>query len=173
MSQGSLFAWQSSDVTQWFYAGDGLDKVMLAVEEVYEEWNKRIGTGELNRWFAKVKARSFGSTRIEKVKYITQVERDPFAARSRTQLSSCFFIFALNRGFLHGTTVGFGDGAASMGFAGEAEAAEFQRICDWDKGSPRLHGEIHQQLSQGRLWNACGSHTCCLPHEYSWPQPAA
>jgi len=54
--------------------------LMPAVERVYEEWNRRISTGQLNRWFAKVKARLSGNgnaTSISKVKYITQVKRRP------------------------------------------------------------------------------------------------
>ena len=60
--------------------GEGVERLMPAVEGIYEEWNRRIGTGELNRWFAKVKARQEGNgnaTGISKVKYITQVKRRP------------------------------------------------------------------------------------------------
>ena len=31
--------------------GQGIDRLMPAVRTVYETWNKRVGTGELNRWF--------------------------------------------------------------------------------------------------------------------------
>ena len=31
--------------------GKGVDKLMPAVREVYARWNKRVPTGELNRWF--------------------------------------------------------------------------------------------------------------------------
>jgi len=60
--------------------GEGVASLLPEVEKVYEEWNLRIGTGQLNRWFEKVKARlvgTGGSTGISKVKYITQVKRRP------------------------------------------------------------------------------------------------
>lgn len=60
--------------------GEGMEALMPAVEETYLEWNRRIGTGELNRWMAKVKARQVGSgntTGIAKIKYITQIKRRP------------------------------------------------------------------------------------------------
>mmetsp|Transcript_25156 Transcript_25156/g.63392 ORF Transcript_25156/g.63392 Transcript_25156/m.63392 type:complete len:280 (-) Transcript_25156:318-1157(-) len=60
--------------------GEGLGALMPAMEATYLEWNRRIGTGELNRWMAKFKARQAGSgssTGLAKIKYITQIKRRP------------------------------------------------------------------------------------------------
>jgi GTPase len=37
--------------------GRGVDKLMPTVRETYERWNRRIGTGELNRWFEAAQTR--------------------------------------------------------------------------------------------------------------------
>jgi GTP-binding protein len=37
--------------------GRGVEKLMPAVREVYELWNRRVPTGELNRWFEAMKER--------------------------------------------------------------------------------------------------------------------
>ncbi|MCS6932685.1 MAG: ribosome biogenesis GTPase Der [Acetobacteraceae bacterium] len=37
--------------------GRGVEKLMPAVRAAYERWNRRIPTGELNRWFERVQAR--------------------------------------------------------------------------------------------------------------------
>jgi GTP-binding protein len=37
--------------------GRGVEKLMPAVRSAYALWNKRVGTGELNRWFEAVKER--------------------------------------------------------------------------------------------------------------------
>jgi GTP-binding protein len=37
--------------------GRGVDKLMPAVRATYERWNRRVGTGELNRWFEAAQAR--------------------------------------------------------------------------------------------------------------------
>jgi GTP-binding protein len=37
--------------------GRGLDKLMPAVRAAYERWNRRIPTGELNRWFERIQAK--------------------------------------------------------------------------------------------------------------------
>jgi len=37
--------------------GKGVEKLMPAVREVYALWNRRVPTGELNRWFEAVKER--------------------------------------------------------------------------------------------------------------------
>jgi GTP-binding protein len=61
-------------------SGQGLDKVMKAAFTVYEAWNKRIGTAELNRWFASVLERhqppAVSGRRI-KLRYITQANARP------------------------------------------------------------------------------------------------
>ncbi|NGM20665.1 ribosome biogenesis GTPase Der [Roseomonas stagni] len=37
--------------------GRGIDRLLPAVRQVHETWNRRIGTGELNRWFEVMKDR--------------------------------------------------------------------------------------------------------------------
>jgi GTP-binding protein len=37
--------------------GRGVDKLMPAVRAAYERWNRRIPTGELNRWFERIQAK--------------------------------------------------------------------------------------------------------------------
>jgi GTPase len=61
-------------------SGRGLDKLMQAVFKVYEAWNKRIPTAELNRWFAgaldKHQPPAVSGRRI-KLRYITQSNARP------------------------------------------------------------------------------------------------
>ena len=61
-------------------SGQGLDKVMKAAFTVYEAWNKRVGTAELNRWFAAALERhqppAVSGRRI-KLRYITQANARP------------------------------------------------------------------------------------------------
>jgi GTP-binding protein len=61
-------------------SGRGLDKVMKAAFTVYDAWNKRIGTAELNRWFAGALERhqppAVSGRRI-KLRYITQANARP------------------------------------------------------------------------------------------------
>ncbi len=60
--------------------GKGIDQLIGAAFEVREQWSRRIGTGELNRWFEKaVEANpppAPGGKRI-KLRYITQVKTRP------------------------------------------------------------------------------------------------
>jgi GTPase len=60
--------------------GKGLGRMMQAVFDMYELWNKRIGTGELNRWLECQIERhpppAPGGRRI-KLRYITQVSARP------------------------------------------------------------------------------------------------
>ena len=61
-------------------SGQGLDKLMKAAFTVYEAWNKRISTAELNRWFASALERhqppAVSGRRI-KLRYITQANARP------------------------------------------------------------------------------------------------
>lgn len=61
-------------------SGQGLDKLMQAVFTVYEAWNRRIPTAELNRWFAsaleKHQPPAVSGRRI-KLRYITQANSRP------------------------------------------------------------------------------------------------
>ncbi len=61
-------------------SGQGLDKVMKAAFTVYEAWNKRVSTAELNRWFASALERhqppAVSGRRI-KLRYITQANARP------------------------------------------------------------------------------------------------
>jgi GTPase len=71
--------------------GQGLGRMMKAVLDMYELWNKRIGTGELNRWLEFQVERhpppAPGGRRI-KLRYMTQVNARPpsfavFSSRGR------------------------------------------------------------------------------------------
>jgi GTPase len=61
-------------------SGQGLDKMMNAAFKVYEAWNTRIPTAELNRWFASALERhqppAVSGRRI-KLRYITQANARP------------------------------------------------------------------------------------------------
>jgi len=60
--------------------GKGIDQLLGAAFELREQWSRRIGTGELNRWFeAAIEANpppAPGGKRI-KLRYITQVKMRP------------------------------------------------------------------------------------------------
>lgn len=72
--------------------GRGLPRMMPAVTKVQEYWNKRIGTGQLNRWLDEALVRhpppAYRGKRIA-VKYITQIKARPptFALFSPRALS--------------------------------------------------------------------------------------
>ena len=60
--------------------GDGLDRLMQAVQDIYATWNRRIPTGALNRWLAEVSQRhpppAVSGRRI-RMKYLTQSKTRP------------------------------------------------------------------------------------------------
>ena len=60
--------------------GKGIDQLLGAAFELREQWSRRVGTGELNRWFASaVEANpppAPGGKRI-KLRYVTQVKSRP------------------------------------------------------------------------------------------------
>ncbi len=60
--------------------GRHVERLMPAVLEVYECWNKRISTGQLNRWLARVLEHHpppmAGGRRL-KLRYVTQAKRRP------------------------------------------------------------------------------------------------
>jgi GTP-binding protein len=60
--------------------GEGVPKLLAAIRTAYEHWNKRIPTGELNRWFESALER-FPPPLVEgrrlKLRYITQVKARP------------------------------------------------------------------------------------------------
>jgi GTP-binding protein len=60
--------------------GKGIDQLLGAAFEVREQWSRRIGTGELNRWFGQAietnPPPAPGGKRI-KLRYITQVKSRP------------------------------------------------------------------------------------------------
>ena len=60
--------------------GKGMQDLMPAVMKVYEEWNTRVSTGELNRWFDFVKERhpppAVQGRRI-RLRYVTQARSRP------------------------------------------------------------------------------------------------
>lgn len=61
-------------------AARGLDKLMAAVFDIYEKWNRRISTGALNRWFQQMLERhtppAIDGKRI-KLRFITQSNARP------------------------------------------------------------------------------------------------
>jgi GTP-binding protein len=60
--------------------GRGLDKLMAAVLDVFEVWNRRISTAKLNRWLEEIMAHHpppLVSGRRVKVRYITQPKTRP------------------------------------------------------------------------------------------------
>jgi len=60
--------------------GDGLNALMKAVTKTYETWNKRVSTGQLNRWFEGMIENNpppiVGNGRI-KPRYVTQMKSRP------------------------------------------------------------------------------------------------
>ncbi len=60
--------------------GKGIDQLLGAAFEVRENWSRRVGTGELNRWFGKAVETNPppapGGKRI-KLRYITQIKTRP------------------------------------------------------------------------------------------------
>ncbi|MGI4799623.1 MAG: ribosome biogenesis GTPase Der [Janthinobacterium lividum] len=60
--------------------GQGLDRLMPTVRAVYATWNKRVGTGELNRWFETALERHqppMVEGRRLKLRYMTQAKARP------------------------------------------------------------------------------------------------
>lgn len=61
--------------------GEGLDKLMQAVFDVYAVWNRRISTGRLNRWLMKMTEQTppplSATKRPIPLKYITQAKTRP------------------------------------------------------------------------------------------------
>jgi len=72
--------------------GQGVDRLMPAVRAAYERWNRRIGTGELNRWFEVLKERHqppLVDGRRIKLRYLTMPKARPptivvFGTRAET-----------------------------------------------------------------------------------------
>jgi GTP-binding protein len=62
------------------YTGDGIDRLMQAVEQAYEVWNRRVPTSALNRWFEQalqVNPPPAVSGRRLKLNYVTQPKARP------------------------------------------------------------------------------------------------
>lgn len=60
--------------------GNNIPKLMKAVEEVFEQWNRRISTGKLNRWLAEAVERHpppLSHGRRINLKYATQIKTRP------------------------------------------------------------------------------------------------
>jgi GTP-binding protein len=60
--------------------GEGIDRLMSAIEEAYGVWNKRVSTAALNRWFEQAVAANpppAVSGRRLKLNYITQTKARP------------------------------------------------------------------------------------------------
>jgi GTP-binding protein len=68
-------------VTLSALSGKGIDRLMDAVVGIYETWNRRVSTGQLNRWLAEMTERhpppaTQGGKRI-RLRYMTQVRTRP------------------------------------------------------------------------------------------------
>jgi GTP-binding protein len=62
------------------YTGDGIDRLMQAVEQAYEVWNRRVPTSALNRWFEQALQANpppAVSGRRLKLNYVTQPKARP------------------------------------------------------------------------------------------------
>jgi GTP-binding protein len=60
--------------------GEGIDRLMTAIEQAYATWNRRISTSQLNRWFERAVANNpppAVSGRRLKMNYITQSKARP------------------------------------------------------------------------------------------------
>jgi GTP-binding protein len=60
--------------------GEGLDKLLPAVLEIYDVWNRQLSTPRLNRWLADVTARQAPPSaqgRPVKIRYMAQTRRRP------------------------------------------------------------------------------------------------
>ena len=60
--------------------GKNIDKLFYKALKTYETWNKRIGTGGLNRWLADMESKNpapLVSGRHNRLKYITQIKTRP------------------------------------------------------------------------------------------------
>jgi GTP-binding protein len=60
--------------------GEGLDRLMQAITDAHQVWNKRVATGALNRWFGQVTAQHpppAVSGRRVRLNYITQPKSRP------------------------------------------------------------------------------------------------
>ncbi|MGI9413066.1 MAG: ribosome biogenesis GTPase Der [Hyphomicrobiales bacterium] len=83
--------------------GKGLQRLMPAVMEVYEAWNRRVTTGELNRWLADALERHpppAAKGRRIKLRYITQAKSRPptfiaFCSRAR-ELPEAYSRYLIN-----------------------------------------------------------------------------
>ncbi len=79
--------------------GDGLDRLMKAVAETHEIWNKRVSTAKLNQWLERMVSHhpppAVAGRRVN-IKYITQVKtrRRPSFSRHRVPRPSAPPIFA-------------------------------------------------------------------------------
>src|SRR5579872_534567 len=62
------------------FTGDGIDRLMQAVEQAYETWNRRVPTSALNRWFEQALQQNpppAVSGRRLKLNYVTQPKARP------------------------------------------------------------------------------------------------
>ena len=60
--------------------GEGIDRLMKAVADTHEVWNKRVSTAKLNQWLERMLARhpppAVAGRRVN-VKYMTQIKSRP------------------------------------------------------------------------------------------------
>jgi GTP-binding protein len=91
--KGNLISALRTDVDHWLpqvkgapvvavsgLMGEGIDRLMTAIEEAYAVWNKRVPTATLNRWFEQAVDANpppAVSGRRLKLNYITQAKARP------------------------------------------------------------------------------------------------
>ena len=68
-------------VTMSAVTGRGLDRLLVAVHRMYQVWNRRVSTGQLNRWLGEATDRhpppAVAGGRRLKLRYMTQVKARP------------------------------------------------------------------------------------------------
>jgi GTP-binding protein len=67
-------------VNKWDLMGEGIDRLMTAIEEAYAVWNRRVPTAALNRWFEQAVDANpppAVSGRRLKLNYVTQTKARP------------------------------------------------------------------------------------------------
>jgi GTP-binding protein len=67
-------------VTMSALRGKGLDRLMETVAATYDMWNKRVPTGQMNRWLANMESHHpapLSHGRANRLKYITQIKARP------------------------------------------------------------------------------------------------
>ena len=127
--------------------GEGLDKLMQAVVDAYEVWNKRVPTAALNRWFEEATSANpppAVSGRRLRLNYITQAKARPpsFHHLLHARRRGAGRLQALSR-------QQFARGLRSAGHADPADLArEGQSVCGTEEEAS-ANDALHRRL----VWN--------------------